>query len=64
LDQPAVRRIWLQKVYGDVIVDRRWRVAFDPSAILRPRPASTIDEESIGFLLRSRDWDMNGPRRS
>jgi predicted nucleotidyltransferase component of viral defense system len=50
LDQPAVRRTWLQKVYGDVVVDRRWRAVFDPSAILRPRPVSAIDEESIGFL--------------
>ena len=27
-----VRRLWVQKVYGDVVIDGRWQVPFDPDA--------------------------------
>lgn len=55
LDEPAVRRMWLQKVYGDVVVDDRWKSKFQPAEILFPRAASSIDEESIGFLTQPED---------
>jgi uncharacterized protein len=55
LDEPTIRRTWLAKVYGDVVVDRRWRSTFDPDAILCPRPSNSIDEESIGFLTHPAD---------
>ena len=55
LAEPAIRRTWLAKVYGDVVVDRRWRKTFDASTTLHQRPASAIDEESIGFLTYPAD---------
>lgn len=62
LDEPAIRRMWVQKVYGDVIVDERWKRPFDPAAILQPRPAASIDDESIGFLTHPADivgWERD-----
>ncbi len=55
LDEPAIRRMWVQKVYGDVIVEERWKRPFNPAAILQPRPAASIDDESIGFLTHPAD---------
>lgn len=54
-DEDLVRRLWVQKVYGDVVVDDRWKRPFDPTDILKPRDPSTIDEESIGFLTQPAD---------
>lgn len=50
LDEAGVRSLWVRKVYGDVVIDGRWRRPFDPAEILVPRRARDIDEESIGFL--------------
>ena len=55
LDEPAIRRMWVQKVYGDVVIDDRWKRSFHPQTILEPRPAATIDDESIGFLTHPAD---------
>jgi predicted nucleotidyltransferase component of viral defense system len=55
LEEPAVRRMWLQKVYGDVVVDDRWNKPFQPADILLPRAPSSIDAESIGFLTQPSD---------
>lgn len=54
-NEDLVRRLWVQKVFGDVVVDKRWKRDFDPADILKPRHANTIDEESIGFLTRPTD---------
>jgi predicted nucleotidyltransferase component of viral defense system len=54
-DEALVRRLWVQKVYGDVVVDRRWNQQFVPTRILDRRPVSAIDEESIGFLTQPAD---------
>lgn len=62
LDEPAIRRMWVQKVYGDVVIDDRWKRPFDPQAILEPRPAASIDDESIGFLTHPADivkWERD-----
>ncbi len=62
LDEPAIRRMWVQKVYGDVVIDDRWKRPFDPQAILELRPAASIDDESIGFLTHPADivkWERD-----
>lgn len=51
LDTELVRRLWVQKVYGDVVVDKRWQRTFEAAAILVPRPIREIRPESIGFLI-------------
>lgn len=55
LDEALVRSTWAAKVFGDVVVDGRWSRRFDPAAILAPRAAQSIDEESIGFLTSPAD---------
>jgi predicted nucleotidyltransferase component of viral defense system len=55
LDEALIRRLWVLKVYQDVVQDRRWSVRFDPATILIPRQAKDIDEESIGFLTQPID---------
>lgn len=50
IDEPFIRRLWLLKVYQDVVIDDRWSRTFEPSAILEPRDEKDIDHESIGFL--------------
>lgn len=55
LDESAIRSLWVRKVYGDVVVDGRWRRPFEPADILLPRRARDIDEESIGFLTHPAD---------
>jgi len=66
LDEPLIRRLWLLKVYQDVIEDRRWQRRFDPAAVLAPRRPGDIDEESIGFLTQPMDvagWEREFRRR-
>jgi predicted nucleotidyltransferase component of viral defense system len=66
LDEAMIRRMWIQKVYGDNVIDGRWKRAFDPSEILIPRTASSIDEESIGFLTQPADipgWEREFRQR-
>lgn len=55
LEEAQIRSMWVRKVYGDVVIDGRWRRRFDPAEILVPRHARDIDEESIGFLTHPAD---------
>lgn len=62
LDEGLTRRLWVQKVYGDAVVDGRWSRAFDPHLILQPRAPSSIRDESIGFLTQPADiakWEVS-----
>lgn len=67
LDEPLVRRLWILKVYYDVVLDGRWpRRTFNPESILTPRAAADIDEESIGYLIqpvRIAEWERAFRRR-
>jgi predicted nucleotidyltransferase component of viral defense system len=55
LPEQLIRRTWVQKVFGDVVIDKRWDRSFEPADVLRPRPAHAIDEETIGFLIHPTD---------
>jgi len=62
LDEADIRSMWVRKVYGDVVIDGRWRRPFDPAEILVPRRPRDIDEESIGFLTHPTDvpaWERD-----
>lgn len=60
LDEALIRRLWVLKVYQDVVEDHRWRRPFHPAAIMTPRREVDIDDENIGFLthpVRISDWE-------
>jgi predicted nucleotidyltransferase component of viral defense system len=67
LDEASIRRLWLLKVYNDVVIDGRWNNrAFNPAAIMTARQAADIDEESIGYLTQPVDipgWEAEFRRR-
>ena len=67
LDEALIRRLWVLKVYQDVVVDGRWSSrSFDPTAILAPRMPSQIDDENIGYLTQPVDlvgWEREYRRR-
>lgn len=52
LDEALIRRLWVLKVYRDVVVDGRGTKPVDPAEVLRPRDASEFRREDIGFLTR------------
>jgi predicted nucleotidyltransferase component of viral defense system len=59
LDESLVRRLWVLKVYRDVVVDTRGTKPVDPQEILRPRDESEFRREDIGYLtkpVRLKDW--------
>jgi predicted nucleotidyltransferase component of viral defense system len=59
LDESLVRRLWVLKVYRDVVVDTRGSKPVDPQEILRPRDESEFRREDIGYLtkpVRLKDW--------
>jgi predicted nucleotidyltransferase component of viral defense system len=59
LDESLVRRLWVLKVYRDVIVDRRGTKPVNSQEILRPRDAREFRQEDIGYLtkpVRLKDW--------
>jgi predicted nucleotidyltransferase component of viral defense system len=56
LDEVLIRRLWVLKVYQDVVVDGRWSSrSFNPAAILTPRAPGEIDDENIGYLTQPID---------
>ena len=58
-DEALVRRLWVLKVYRDIVVDDRGDKPFSPNDVLRPRTASEFREEDIGYLtkpVRIDDW--------
>ena len=52
LDEALVRRLWVLKVYRDVVVDGRGAKPIDPSEVLRDRAADDFRSEDIGYLTR------------
>jgi uncharacterized protein len=58
-DEALVRRLWVLKVYRDIVVDDRGDKPFSPNDVLRPRTASDFRDEDIGYLtkpVRIDDW--------
>ena len=58
-DQALIRRLWVLKVYRDVVVDGRGTKPVDPQEVLRPRDAREFRQEDIGYLtkpVRLKDW--------
>ena len=50
-DEALVRRLWVLKVWGDVVNDGRGSPPVDPADVLTQRPASAFRQESIGLLV-------------
>lgn len=55
IDERLVRRLWVLKVWCDVIDDRRGGRPLDPSDILTPRRERDFAPESIGVLTQPID---------
>lgn len=52
LDTALVRRLWVLKVYRDVVVDGRGTKPVDPIEVVRLRDASRFRREDIGYLTK------------
>ena len=52
IDEPLVRRLWVIKVWGDVVDDNRGPKPLDPNDILQNRTEADYRPESIGTLTR------------
>lgn len=52
MDEPLVRRLWVLKVYRDVVIDGRGTKPVDPTEVLRVRTAHDFRTEDIGYLTR------------
>lgn len=66
LDESLVRRLWVLKVYRDVVVDSRGTKPVSPLEILGQRDAAQFHQEDIGYLtkpVRIQEWiDIVGVR--
>jgi Nucleotidyl transferase AbiEii toxin, Type IV TA system len=51
-DEALTRRLWVLKVYRDLVVDGRGTKPVDPNDILRPRDTRDFKGEDIGYLTR------------
>jgi predicted nucleotidyltransferase component of viral defense system len=66
IDEPLVRRLWVLKVWGDVVDDGRGTKPLDPSDLLRPRSEGDFVRESIGKLTQPIDlvrWEARTRER-
>lgn len=52
MNEPLVRRLWVLKVYRDIVVDGRGTKPIDPDNILMARTAKDFRPEDIGYLTR------------
>ena len=52
LDISLIRRLWVLKVYRDVVVDGRGTKPVEPQEILKPRDEREFRREDIGYLTR------------
>lgn len=52
LDESLVRRLWVLKVYRDIVVDGRGTKPIDPADILNAWTATEFHPEDIGYLTR------------
>lgn len=55
IDEPLVRRLWVLKVWGDVVEDRRGNGPLDPTDVLTERRERDFAAESIGMLTQPVD---------
>jgi predicted nucleotidyltransferase component of viral defense system len=55
IDEPLVRRLWVLKVWGDVVEDRRGDGPLDPADILIEKREQDFASESIGMLTQPVD---------
>ena len=55
IDEPLVRRLWILKVWGDVVDDGRGTKPADPDEVLHPRRERDYQPDSIGVLTRPVD---------
>ena len=55
IDEQLVRRIWVLKVWGDVVFDKRGTKPLDPAEILTPRRERDFIPDSIGVLTQPID---------
>jgi uncharacterized protein len=66
IDERLVRRLWVLKVWGDVIDDGRGRKPLNPEDVLHTRKQSDFAPESIGKLTQPVDllgWHNDHPGR-
>jgi hypothetical protein len=66
MDEPLVRRLWVLKVWGDVVGDRRGEGPLEPADVLGKRREKDFAPESIGMLTRPVDllgWERQVRRR-
>ena len=52
LDEALIRRLWVLKVYRDVVVDARGAKPVDPAEVLCQRNAAEFRQEDIGYLTK------------
>lgn len=55
LDEALIRRLWVLKVWGDVVDDGRGNRPLDPADVLRERRDRDFTPDSIGVLTRPVD---------
>jgi uncharacterized protein len=55
IDERMVRRLWVLKVWGDVVDDRRGAKPLEPTDVLTPREADDFEPESVGKLTQPVD---------
>lgn len=62
IDEPLVRRIWVLKVWGDVVDDGRGSGPLDPADVLTERRQRDFAQESVGKLTQPIDlvgWERS-----
>lgn len=52
MDEPLVRRLWVLKVFRDIVIDGRGTKPIDASDVLEVRTAKRFRPEDIGYLTR------------
>lgn len=52
MDEPLVRRLWVLKVYRDIVVDGRGAKPIDPDDVVGIRTAKDFRPEDIGYLTK------------
>ena len=66
MDEPLVRRLWVLKVWGDVVDDGRGTRPLEPRDVLRERHERDFAPDSIGVLTRPLDiglWEARVRKR-
>jgi predicted nucleotidyltransferase component of viral defense system len=62
IDEPLVRRLWVLKVWGDVVDDGRGNRPVDPNDVLQPRRERDFRPDSLGKLTHPVDipaWESH-----